>query len=265
MKYNIIIFILIILISFILLYSCNKNIDKFFIKDHNDIIFYSYGTDYIKFNLLMKSAKKNNINIYIDGIGKKWNGFHDKLISFNKFIKNIDDNKIVMCLDAYDTIIFDNSENIKNKFLKFKKPIVISAEIYCWPDGGIWEHYPKNNKKFKYVNAGSYMGYAKDLKIMLKSYEKYNFNCPTYLNKKHDVHDDQRCLTTYYLNNTDKCALDYNQSIWSLANGTKNNDYTFVSYNKFFNNITNINSSIFHYNSSQSWYKNTIDNLYKLF
>ena len=63
MKYNIIIFILIILISFILLYSCNKNIDKFFIKDHNDIIFYSYGTDYIKFNLLMKSAKKNNINI----------------------------------------------------------------------------------------------------------------------------------------------------------------------------------------------------------
>ena len=71
-----------------------------------------------------------------------------------------------MFVDANDIIFYDNPENIKKKFLEFNKNIVISAEKNCLPDKDIIEFYPEEtkNEKFRYVNSGTYMGYAKELK-----------------------------------------------------------------------------------------------------
>ena len=108
-----------------------------------------------------------HINIHINGIGVKWIDFSNKLENFHKFLEDVDDNKIVMSLDAYDVIIFDNAENIKKKFEEFDKPLVFSAEKFCWPDANIWEKYKNQDEIFKFVNAGTYMGYAWRIKEML--------------------------------------------------------------------------------------------------
>jgi len=259
----IILSLIFILIIYIIYNLFNKKIENFkVIPDHDDIIFYSYGSEYDKFKTLVKSATANNINIHINGIGVKWKDFSNKLENFHNFLENVDDNKIVMSLDAYDVIIFDNAENIKKKFLEFDKPLVFSAEKYCWPDGNIFNKYPNQDNIFNYVNAGTYMGYAWRIKEMLNEFKKTNYNCLTYdTNKYHETVDDQRCLTRYYLNNVNNqndIALDHKQKIWSLCAGTNREDFDLDinTYNNLDNKITNEKSSILHTNSENSWYHN---------
>jgi len=253
-------FLIIIFIIITIYIFYKRTIETFKpIPDHDDIIFYSYGSEYEKFKTLVKSATANNINIHINGIGVKWIDFSNKLENFHKFLENVDDNKIVMSLDAYDVIIFNNAENIKKKFEEFNKPLVFSAEKYCWPDGNIWGKYQNQSNIFKYVNAGSYMGYAWRIKEMLNEFRETNYNCLTYdTNKYHEKVDDQRCLTRYYLNNVNNLndiALDNEQKIWSLCAGTKREDYDMTNYNYLYNKITNTQSCILHTNGANSWYK----------
>lgn len=256
---NYFIFILILILIIYIIYKLfNKNIEKFkVITDDKDIIFYSYGTEYDKFKTLVKSATANNINIHMDGIGDKWIDYSNKLKNFNKFLENIDDSKIVMFIDAYDVILFDNAENMKTKFLEFNKPLVFSAEIYSWPDKDINKYYPEKtkNEKFRYVNSGTYMGYAKELKEMLNTFREKNYNCDTYPDKINYNSDDQRCLTYYYLNNIHKIGLDHKQMIWSICAGTNKEDYDIIKYSYLYNKITNEKSSILHINGSEQWYK----------
>ena len=112
------IYVLTVFIIIILIYKfIRSKIERFEqLEDHNDILFYSYGTEYTKFKTLVTSANANNINIHINGIGIKWKDFSNKLENFHKFLENVDDDKIVMSLDAYDIILYDNAENIKKNF-----------------------------------------------------------------------------------------------------------------------------------------------------
>lgn len=259
-KFNVtyLIFPFILIIISILIYRYYYNIEKFKpIDDHPDIIFYSYGNEYKKFNKLIDSAIENNVNINVNGIGVKWLDFSTKLENFHNFIENVEDNKIVMCIDAFDVLIFDNAENMKNKFLEFNKPLVFSCEIHCGPDPDVAKHYPITDEKFKYLNAGTYMGYAWKIKEMLNYIrDSENYNCKTYhTNKQHDKADDQRCLQKYYLNNMNDIALDYKQKIWSVTLGTGRQDYEIVKYSELFNKITNEQSSILHFNGWMEWYR----------
>ena len=259
-KINLILLFLIIIVLIYLIYLkyIKKNMREKFMPDKDaDILFYTYGTDYDNINTLIKSCKENNVNMNVDGIGSKWNGNKDKPTNFINFLNECRDDQIVMFVDAYDVILFDNIENIINKFLEFNKPLVFSAEIYCWPDNDIAKYYPEEtkNEKFRYVNSGTYMGYAKELKEMLNTFKEKNYNCDTYPDKINYNSDDQRCLTYYYLNNINKIALDHKQKIWSLCAGTNKEDYDIIKYSYLYNKITNEKSSILHTNSSLEWYK----------
>ena len=265
-KINLILLFLIIIVLIYLIYLkyIKKNMREKFMPDKDaDILFYTYGTDYDNINTLIKSCKENNVNMNVDGIGSKWNGNKDKPTNFINFLNECRDDQIVMFVDAYDVILFDNIENIINKFLEFNKPLVFSAEIYCWPDNDIYKYYPEKtkNEKFRYVNSGTYMGYAKDLKEMLKTYNEGK-NCIKYNQKDDTIPDgfisDQRCMHKYYLENLDKIALDHKQKIWSLCAGTKREDYDFDlnTFSNLYNKSTNEKSSILHTNSGNSWYHN---------
>ena len=264
-KINLILLFLIIIVLIYLIYLkfMKKDIREKFMPDKDaDILFYTYGTDYDKMRTLIKSCKENNININVDGIGSKWNGNKDKPTNFLKFLNECRDNQIVMFVDANDVIFYDNPENIKKKFLGFNKNIVVSAEKNCAPDREINEYYPEEtkNEQFRYVNSGGYIGYVKDLKEMLNSYNSGK-NCMKYNQIDDKIPDgyisDQRCMHKYYLENLDKIALDHKQKIWSVATRTKRQDYDITKYNNLYNKITKQKSSIMHANGrikGNPWY-----------
>lgn len=256
----------IIIVIFIIFfkYIIKTKKEKFTPDKDKDILFFTYGTNYDDMKTLMKSCKENNVNMNVDGIGSKWNGNKDKPTNFLKFLNECRDDQIVMFVDANDVIFFDNPENIKKKFLKFNKNIVMSAEMYCSPDKEISEYYPEETKNeiFRYINSGSHMGYVKDLKEMLNSYNP-GTNCIKYNQKDNTIPDgyisDQRCMHKYYLENLDKIAVDHKQTIWSLGAGRNREDFEIKEYNYLYNKITNEQSSILHTNGNYNWY----ESLYK--
>jgi hypothetical protein len=254
LNYFLLFLIILLLVYLFYINIINKNIKELFSPDKDvDILFYTYGTDYDNMKTLLKSCKQNNVNINVDGIGSKWNGNKDKPTNFIKFLNECRDDQIVMFVDANDVIFYDNSENIKKKFLEFNKNIVVSAEKNCSPDKEISEYYPEKTKNevFRYINSGSYMGYVKDLKEMLNTYNKGK-NCIRYNQKDDNIPDgyisDQRCMHKYYLENLDKVAVDHKQKIWSLGAATDREDYEIDGYNRLYNKITNEQSSILHTN-----------------
>ena len=259
LNYFLLFFIILLLVY--LFYIINKNIKETFLPDKDvDILFYTYGTNYDDIKTLIKSCKENNVNMNVDGIGSKWNGNKDKPTNFIKFLNECKDDQIVMFVDANDVIFYDNPENIKKKFLEFNKNIVVSAEKYCWPDKEITEYYPEETKNeiFRYVNSGGYMGYVKDLKEMLNTYN-IGKNCLKYNQKDNKIPEgyvsDQRCLHKYYLENLDKIAVDNKQKIWSVCAGTNREDYDITGYKYLYNKITNEKSSILHANGPSKWFK----------
>ena len=118
---------------------------------------------------LLQSAKNNNLDIVTLGWGQKWTGFIMKVNLLKEYINNIDDNDIVVFVDAYDVLILENEQSIRNKFYSFKKPLVLSVD--CKPPFFLIKYLYSvlfkrcNNEN---INAGLYMGYVWAIKILIK-------------------------------------------------------------------------------------------------
>lgn len=95
-----------------------------------------------------------------------------KDVLFFTYLKQLDDNEIVLFTDAIDAVFVSDEEEILNKFSKFNSHLVFSAEVNCWPDNSLEKGYPgyENSTYFKYLNSGAFIGRAGYLK---KLYQKY--------------------------------------------------------------------------------------------
>jgi hypothetical protein len=146
------------------------------------------------YNALVKSAKKNNIDLVTLGFGQKWSGFTMKINLINEYLKSLPDNDIVVISDAYDVILLQNASNILKKFKSFNKPIVISKDaqgnfIFSYMQSKVYKKC--NNVQ---ICAGLYMGYVWAIKLLYSEMCKNN-NCIE--NNK----DDQMMLTNVCNNN----------------------------------------------------------------
>jgi hypothetical protein len=192
------------------------------------------------YKALLKSAKNNNINLTTLGWGQKWAGFTMKTNLIIEYIKLLNDNDIIVVIDAYDVIILDNEENIKKKFYSYNKPILLSRDgdsinfILAWSQEKIFKFC--NNEK---INAGMYMGYVWAIKKLLDRLCK-NKNMPC---TSSDA-DDQILLTNVCKNTEfyDKyIAIDTKKLIFYNTYGNSNihslyQDFEFNESNRIVNN-----------------------------
>jgi len=90
-------------------------------------------------------------------LGLKLKLFYDFIM-----IPEINDNEIVLFIDAYDVFYSGNaSETLKryNELLsKNNKPIIFGAECCCYPDASKSSLYPKTSSAFRFLNSGLFMG-----------------------------------------------------------------------------------------------------------
>jgi len=170
------------------------------------------------FSALQESAKRNGFDLKVLGWGKKWTGFTFKITHIKEYIKTLPDSDIVLFVDAYDVLIIKPKHVIKQRFLN------TGAKILIGKDGerlNIFHDmlYRKIFKscKSKFINAGVYIGFVKELKEMFD-----NICNKTGCN---ETDDDQKLLidfcnsneknpyfvidgTKSIIYNTFKCVLD---------------------------------------------------------
>ena len=152
-----------------------------------------YDTKELKF--LLESTAKYGVHVNIIGIGKQFSWLA-RLQWYKEYLDELptDKNQIVCFTDAYDVFYICDLATIEQKFREFDADIVWSAEkLYSWQLSSDKEFYDTlcttNTAGYKYLNAGTFMGYKSALVRLLDDLINGSLKDPSF------VHDFEQETT----------------------------------------------------------------------
>ena len=143
------------------------------------------------FPYLVETCKRYGKNLEVLGFGEKWQGYNWKFKLMIDYLTKLSDNDIVCFVDGYDVICVRDLNELVPAFLKIKKETncsIIAGHdktdyILSYPISFFYGTCNELN-----LNSGTYIGYVKDLLIILT--KSYNIN-------KSTESDDQVVMTKY--------------------------------------------------------------------
>lgn len=110
--------------------------------------------------------------------GFNTHGLVDKLRALRRFCKGWPDDTILVFVDGYDVIVNNQAAKLETDFLASGKRIVIASELGCCSDKSTmlasrgdchryWPFAPGGDGR-RWLNSGIIVGYAGDMKMLLK-------------------------------------------------------------------------------------------------
>ena len=187
---------------------------------------------------LMDTLKKNGGTLTTLGYGEKWQGFSWRYQIMIDYLKGLSPTEIVCFVDGYDVICTRNLTELKPKFLELKRKhsckIIVSNHKFKQDFPGRYINsiifgFCKNDL----INAGTYIGYAKDLLTLISNI--YNLS----LNNNSD--DDQKLMTRYCKKNSTDFYIDTKNEIFLVLES---------SYKDISDNISIVNGSVVYNNEN---------------
>jgi len=121
-----------------------------------------------KASCLMDTARTFGVHVKFIGIGETFIGFRERLPILQNYLRTVDPEEIIIVMDGYDTLFNNRLGVALDKFISKNTRILISAEksfTYQYPM--YFEKYEQIKSPYRFVNAGTYMGYAGDILSML--------------------------------------------------------------------------------------------------
>ena len=124
------------------------------------------------FPYLQQSCKRNQCELVVLGWGQKWQGFAWRLNLLLTYLDSVRPDEIICFVDAYDVIVLQHHDIIVNRFKEHikDKSTVLFSEDRSSRNSFLMRAFnsmmfPKCKKAN--INAGTYIGYAKAIKLML--------------------------------------------------------------------------------------------------
>jgi len=193
-------------------------------------------------NYLIESCKRNGGELEVLGWNQEWKGFMWKISLMIEYLNSLENDDIVCYVDGYDVIILQPVKKIETLFKKSGARILFSRD--CTQDiipfyDIINKNYFGTYKNYR-INAGTFIGYVKDLKKLLNNIcNKYDCN---------DKNLDDQIIFTKICNqyNNNNIGIDINREIFLVISDydTNKNKIKIINNELVFNN--NIKSCIFH-------------------
>ena len=179
-------------------------------KKNTDVLVVTYETvkDHKHLGFLVKSLHDNKYSYEILGQGEKWEGFMVRLKSYEKFLRTLDPEKVVVLCDARDVIVNLPSDVLLRRFQRHRKPgqIIYGGEFACCISG-----IPNEVKKFMKdrsggfaLNAGLAVGLVKDFILLFEG-----------VFKSQKGNDDQVNISNYWYQNPNVIMLDREEHFFS--------------------------------------------------
>ena len=121
-----------------------------------------------KASYLLDTANHFNIDVELVGIGHTFTTFKDRLYLLQDYLTDIDPNEVILVMDGYDTLFNSDIESALNAFLSKNTRILISAErMFTYQYPMYLDKYNEIESDYRYINAGTFIGYASDINQML--------------------------------------------------------------------------------------------------
>ena len=175
-------------------------------------------------------------------------GGGQKINLIRDYLYKINDDDIIMFVDGYDTFIDVSEDVILERYFSFRKEVVFSSELTCWPDKSLADQFPDPPEYgYKYLNSGTFIGTVRELKKI-------------FAEKIQDHEDDQLYVQKQYLSGKFDIALDYESYIFMCLSGLE--DSVAIKNNWIVNTDTNCTTCVIHGNGGE-YTKNALDSLYE--
>ena len=161
-------------------------------------------------SLLRESCDKFSLNLLEYGIGRPMPTWKQAKIVEPLEILRGRSESFAMLVDAHDSFVAGDEEDILQTYLQTGASVLVSAEKNCWPRPSEAVRYAERrytSSPWTYVNAGGFIGRRSDLIEVL-----------TYLVSIPDD-DDQGCWTTAYLELGHGILLDDSCSLFQTMYG----------------------------------------------
>ncbi len=128
---------------------------------------------------LIQSAKVFGIKVEFLGIGHKFIEHKQRIWILQNYLQTVPPNEIIVCMDGADTLFNGNLEQLLTKFLAFDTRILLSAEKdYTYQYKVFKPLFESIVSEYRYVNAGTFMGYAVDVQQMITEVISLNQSYP---------------------------------------------------------------------------------------
>lgn len=191
--------------------------------------------DILYLKWLKESCIRYGTELIILGLGTKWNGFITKYQLMLNFLKEQEPNTIICFVDAYDVIMTDNVNKLKERFLNLKRTcdfkviaaIDVVADLISDKNLSDINRIHLNLCVFyfnfnpeKPINSGTYMGYSQDLILILEEMLSYN------------ERDDQICMNKYSNLHNEDIFVDVKKDFFHA--NAEDNDPENIETNAFF-------------------------------
>ena len=161
------------------------------------------------FDFLIQSCQRHNVDLQVLGWGEKFGGWVWRLNMIRDYYKSLDPNEIVCFIDAYDVIILQDSEEIERRFLATKSRFVVAEDFNTDPyEESVARKILFGTCKQVRINAGTYMGYVKELLWMIDAMCEQN-DCVN-----DDKLDDQKMMTQLCNSYPEKFKIDTARNIF---------------------------------------------------
>ena len=152
---------------------------------------------------LHQSCAKHGIHLNVLGMGAHYPCNGTKLTLIADWLKTFEDDEIVMFVDGYDVLILADKQTILDKFLKMNVPFLIALERNCYPCYEYLGHYPPSLTTFRYINTGTYIGYAGHIKTWLKDLAPDSTKCDQIQTAIHYGKDENARALYFFDSNCD--------------------------------------------------------------
>jgi hypothetical protein len=142
-------------------------------------------------------------DLVILGYNNEWLGFQMRYKLVLEYTRLLEDDDIIVFIDAYDILPTKNFKNLTKKFLEFQKKEQDVKLIVGFCKGGgfsieeLWANYYFGNVNGKRINAGNYLGYVKNVRTILSEI----------LQIFPDLTLDDQVTLTKYANINKKCGI----------------------------------------------------------
>jgi hypothetical protein len=191
--------------------------------------------------VLAASCRRCELSLTVLGQGRTWTGSSLRLLLLAELLASEPDDALYLCVDAYDVVLLPSARHVADRFLAFRAPIVFSAELGCWPFAELADQYPPApvvkpgsvpgraasrpapplTTPFRFLNAGSYLGYAGALRRLIEEIAPQG------------TESDQGLFTRYYLAHRDSLTLDYRATLFQTLYGVEPDDLVFEGGSSF--------------------------------
>ena len=156
---------------------------SYFINLARAVELVAYATDHRHRNikLLQNTARWHGWSpLHVIGTqeGFDSHGLVDKLRALRRFTREWPDDTILAFVDGYDVIVNNEPSNLESAFLSSGKRVLIASELGCCVDKGTAMSYGTTchrNWPFahvtdgrKWINSGVIIGYARDIRRLLR-------------------------------------------------------------------------------------------------